>query len=457
MRRCVYVKLQKPLLIFFTLLFFVSCGRNVFLIKGKLSNCDASTAYLIKNYGHSKTIIDSAQIKKQSITLKIPKTEPRGIYTIYYSNEHYFDFVFDQNNLSFEMDCSRSSRFPEFANSIENENFYQLKNSFYEIEANFKKASDSLKKHYGEQNKSFVDSLVVARFNLSNKKKYDVAKENFQKNPNLISAKILWAMQLPDFEKLAKKGEASYQLFYKNYFNHFDFMDSIYLHSKSFFKSSIGFLQNFVLEQSDSGYIDVSEKLLTQVAAYPLYYNYTLELLDFYLTNEDRPNVANYIKSKYSPVVVKEVQSSANTNAQSLVGMSAPDFYLTSVNDAEIHLFDIKADAVLLFFWAPDCFHCEDAIPIIKRLAEKFDPAKWEIIAISIDENKNIWKKHVEEYQLQDWINVSDHLGVKTPLADDYRLKMTPSFFLLNAQKTIVFQANEPEKIVQYIENQMQE
>lgn len=74
---------------------------------------------------------------------------------------------------------------------------------------------------------------------------------------------------------------------------------------------------------------------------------------------------------------------------QAEVGASAPDFVLTDLNGTRVRLSDLRGPrSVLLSFWASWCPSCQQEMPTLARLYEKFGPRGLEIVAVSIDVNQ---------------------------------------------------------------------
>lgn len=68
-----------------------------------------------------------------------------------------------------------------------------------------------------------------------------------------------------------------------------------------------------------------------------------------------------------------------------LLGQEAPDIEFTKPVDGVKSLHGLRGRAVLLNFWANWCSPCLMEMPSLKRLEEKFAPAKLSLVAINVD------------------------------------------------------------------------
>ncbi|MCD4729534.1 MAG: TlpA family protein disulfide reductase, partial [Bacteroidales bacterium] len=119
------------------------------------------------------------------------------------------------------------------------------------------------------------------------------------------------------------------------------------------------------------------------------------------------------------------------------VGKKAPEFVITDINGTELNLKDIKSDYTLLLFWASWCSHCADALPKIHDIFTGTERKDLEILAISLDTEKEEWVNAVELLDFT-WTNCSELKGWDSKVAIDYNVYATPTMFLLDKKKNIL-------------------
>ncbi len=92
-----------------------------------------------------------------------------------------------------------------------------------------------------------------------------------------------------------------------------------------------------------------------------------------------------------------------------------------------------------MFFWAPDCSHCEKAIPHVLEFYEKYKDKGVEIFAVCtglLDEAKDCWKS-VEKKNMKHFVNVYDPVLLSN-FKVIYNIKSTPQFLILDKDKKIL-------------------
>lgn len=71
-----------------------------------------------------------------------------------------------------------------------------------------------------------------------------------------------------------------------------------------------------------------------------------------------------------------------------LPGQEAPGFELPRLDGAAVRLADQRGKVVLLNFWATWCKPCEDEMPAMQRLYERLAGTDFELLAVSVDEER---------------------------------------------------------------------
>ena len=102
-----------------------------------------------------------------------------------------------------------------------------------------------------------------------------------------------------------------------------------------------------------------------------------------------------------------QISSDIRKRENTKIGALAPDFKATDLNNRILPLSQFKKkNVVLLDFWASWCVPCRENIPHLKKIYKKYNPDGLEIIAISIDNDKNSWVKAVEDEGTNIWLNI---------------------------------------------------
>ncbi|MCX7954125.1 MAG: redoxin domain-containing protein [Bacteroidales bacterium] len=152
----------------------------------------------------------------------------------------------------------------------------------------------------------------------------------------------------------------------------------------------------------------------------------------------------------------------ANIYKNIIPGSSAPDFEMSLAGGKEsLSLYSIPADYIIIVFWSSWCFHCKKEVPHAKKLIDetiaKYPNKFIQVVAISLDTNFYDWKNYVLQNNLSSWINYSELKGWKGEISKKYGIYATPTFFLLDKDKQIIGYYGFIEKLLYYLEKDINE
>lgn len=131
------------------------------------------------------------------------------------------------------------------------------------------------------------------------------------------------------------------------------------------------------------------------------------------------------------------LQELVKHSTTSEIGMTAPNFTLTSSEGTEISLYSVKAKAKIIDFWASWCGPCRAENPHMREVYEKYHDRGLEIIGVSLDSKKEAWLNAIEKDGLE-WIHVSDLLGWECQAAKLYGVRAVPFILVLDENNVIV-------------------
>lgn len=119
------------------------------------------------------------------------------------------------------------------------------------------------------------------------------------------------------------------------------------------------------------------------------------------------------------------------------VGSIAPDFTLQTPEGTDLNLSSFKGKYVLLDFWASWCAPCLREVPNVKNVYDKYHEKGFEILSVSLDNNKDNWTTAIENHKLN-WAHVSSLKGWKCPVVELYHVTGVPAMFLLDKEGKIL-------------------
>lgn len=131
--------------------------------------------------------------------------------------------------------------------------------------------------------------------------------------------------------------------------------------------------------------------------------------------------------------MVERKQASARLSP----GSAFPDFHETDVNGKPLSISQFKGKVVLVDFWATWCPPCVKEVPAIQKTYEKFHGQGFEIVGISLDEEKDSLVKFTAEKKMP-WPEFFDGKKWENKLAVKYGVDATPTTYLLGRDGKII-------------------
>lgn len=135
------------------------------------------------------------------------------------------------------------------------------------------------------------------------------------------------------------------------------------------------------------------------------------------------------------------------------IGKTVPEIALWDTSGQKIDLRSIKGKYVLLVFWDVDCNHCQKMMPLYRELYEKYKQHGFEVYAIYTEDQAMKWENELEEKDYN-WINVAD-LKWETNFRNDFRIRETPTVFLLDSSYQIVGRRMNAEELSDYLKRNL--
>ncbi|EGD33505.1 MULTISPECIES: TlpA family protein disulfide reductase [unclassified Capnocytophaga] len=155
--------------------------------------------------------------------------------------------------------------------------------------------------------------------------------------------------------------------------------------------------------------------------------------------NAQNKLIFDFINKNATNEKTKDEAKKAYDIATKLVaGNPSPKFTnYENFNGGTSSLDDFKGKVVYIDVWATWCKPCIGEIPALKALEAKFHGKNIEFVSISIDENKEAWKKMVTEKQLKGVQLIADK-ALESEFIQEYNILQFPTFIIINKDGKIV-------------------
>jgi thiol-disulfide isomerase/thioredoxin len=116
-----------------------------------------------------------------------------------------------------------------------------------------------------------------------------------------------------------------------------------------------------------------------------------------------------------------------------------------------VSLNPLHASKTLIIFYASWCPHCQELIPKLNSLKKSQKGETLDILAISLDTNKNDWISFVKT-KCPDFVNLSDLKGWEGKASIDYSIYATPTMFLVDKDGKIYAKPTSFEEVQNMIQ-----
>ena len=118
-------------------------------------------------------------------------------------------------------------------------------------------------------------------------------------------------------------------------------------------------------------------------------------------------------------------------------GAQIPELTAYDIDGKQHSTNEIQTKYTILWFWDPDCDHCQEQTPILHDLyQQRADELNFEVFAVEVNDDYPRWKAFSEMNDLGDWINLSTSMGeTSVDYIEYFDIVTTPVILLIDNEK----------------------
>ncbi|WP_234735042.1 redoxin domain-containing protein [Tellurirhabdus bombi] len=427
-------------------------------ISAHLKGLSNKTAYLANYFGPTQYIPrDTAQSDAEGrLLFDGANTLPEGLYMIVVDAKPVMQLVIGEQNFSFEADTADIVGTIKFAAPGESALFYDYQKF---LQKQYKQIT-AIRNQNGANNQTQIAALQKE----SNTYRTDFIK----KNPKSLTVKLLQAVaepEVPPAPKLANGRPDSLFVFnyYKShFFDGFDFSDERLLRSPFVQQKLDRYLKELTVQTVDS-LIKEADYLVGRAKANKEMLSYTI----WYITNQYEQSkvigldgVFVHMAEKYYLTGVMPLSDTASLSSirkraqilkPLLAGKIIPNMSAQDSLGRPQALHSVKGEYVVAFMYDPDCGHCKESAPKLKKFFEDHRAKGMQVYAVAINNTPEKWRQFVREQKLQGMVHVyGPSSGIN--FEQKYDVYSTPTVYFLDKNKKILARRLPVEELESYFQ-----
>ncbi|MCD4729823.1 MAG: redoxin domain-containing protein [Bacteroidales bacterium] len=430
-----------------TVFFFslMSYGQE-YILDMTIHHFPEKECYLATFYGDKNAIIDTAEADTSGrIIFKLKPEYHTGMYRVFLEQDLFFDFIYNNENITLSSDYTQLYDKLEIIESEENMIYYEFLRKANEYRLKFDLLAP-LNDYYPRADTFFEDARLKYIFIQADIQQY--INEAIEKHPELWAIKVIRQKRPlyfdPSLDEYKRREYAR-----EHYFDNVDFSDLELIKSNVYTTAAIDYISiysnpNLTQDKLEDEFIKAVDKIMYQAMENGLIYEFIVEYLVGGFERYHFEKVLDYIAENYTPEQCEneerksDLQTRLEKYAELIVGKKAPNFIIPDESDQQITLSKIKSDYTLVVFWSSSCPHCNELLPEINNICESsIDEEKMQVLTVSLDTEKEEWIAALKNGNYP-WLNTSELKGWDSQVAIDYNIYATPTMFLLDKHKEIV-------------------
>jgi thiol-disulfide isomerase/thioredoxin len=445
--------------------------KNGYEIDLTINDLPDSTVFLAYHLGDKQYIRDTVRLDgKGHGMFKGQEILPQGIYMIVLPGRKYFEVLMTANQ-HFSASCFYSDYFNslKFSGSLENSAFVEYQRKWVKMQQRAASISKRI-----QNNRQNADSLKLLgplqKLQEENMKSYlkSVIKEN-EGNFLATLVKGMLPIDIPDFPVPIGFANPDSVRWVRNYnYNKDHFFDNIDLNDERLLRTPLlyarldAFFSSVLIQAPDTINKEIDKLIKKCGSNHKIFQFISVYLFNHFRESEIMGQDAVMVKiaddiylSGKADWVSKEFKDDLRKQIDlmrpNLIGKKAENLVMDSYSGIFVSLYDVEKDFTILYFWEPNCGHCQEATPKLKVYYDKPKDYSLEVFAVCTTSDRVKWTKYIEDNKLA-WINGWDPKR-SSHFDYYYNVQSTPTVYILDKNKKIIAKKLGVEEIGPFIEN----
>lgn len=441
-------------------------------IQVKLTDYKLDTLFLGYQLGNQTYIRDTAIVDKKSgfFNFKGEKKLPAGVYfLITRPDNNYFQFMVNENEQHISLTTNSADPYINavLKGSKDNDVFFGYMKFLSEMRkeaeaANAQKAQDSIG--------------AVKKLEALDKKVKAYQQNLILQHKGTVSATLIKTaaeVESPNLDKNLSKEErdnAMYFYYKEHWFDNFELGNPALLRTPVLHQRVEYYIEKMTPQHPDSIILSIDRILNLMKPSKESFQYYFIQYLNYYAKSKVVGYDAIYVHlaKKYIETGITDeflekdnrdkIVQNANKLYPILIGKKAPEIKTFKEDNTQIALSDVKSKYTVLFFFAPDCGHCQKQSPDLVAFLKKAKDRKIDVKILAVctylgtDKVPECWK-YVKEKGFDGFINTVDPFLISR-YKTLYNVETTPQIFILDEDKVIrskSIEAKQLEEVLDYI------
>jgi len=426
-------------------------------IQVKVDSMPTKKAYLFDYLGVNRNMIDSAMVTPDGrFTFTLPSNAHPGMYRIVVGPEQFWDIIFNREQIRMRTRFSSIIDSLQIIESKEN----KLLNTYMHFFLEVQRKSELLQRIavlYPATDPFHMQVLKeLAKVRATDPEK--ITREIVEKNPGTFIAGFLQLELSPKVPaEIEPKDELKYVL--DHFWENVNFADTSQMYGpglankvRTYFSL---FPRAYSRENLEEGMKKGLDRLMSAAAVNDVLFQFLLEDIAQWAERTDFDDFFSYLTENYLAQASctdekkkGEFKDLVESYRKTSPGKQVPEIVIPRDNRGALIMSEIPSKYILIVFWASWCPHCNEMLPELKKLYDRYSRSDLEVVAISVDDKKKDWEDAIQRNRYS-WINYSELKGWDCSIAYDYGIRATPTMILIDRKKTVIAKPRNPEILQQ--------